>query len=82
MSDHLAILTRHRFDPTTSRCGCGPCWPSRSGSASSLLLVEGPASLKALRAALQPYRDNSLTGGLAQCQRTYNGKNRYLYYIS
>lgn len=66
MSDHLAVLTRHRFDLTTSRCGCGPCRPSRSCSAGSLLLVQGPTSLKALRAALQPYCDSSLTGGLAK----------------
>lgn len=84
VSDHLAILRRHGCDLTTvsSRCGCGPCRPSRSGSSgSSLLLVQGLASLKALRAALQPYCDSSLTGGLARCQRSHNKRHCSAFYI-
>lgn len=84
VSDHLAILRRRGCDPTTvsSRCGCGPCRPSRSvSSGSSLLLVQGLASLKALRAALQPYCDSSLTGGLARCQRSHNKRHCFAFYL-
>lgn len=62
--DHLALLRNNRFNPatTSARCQCRPRQPSDSSD--SLLLVQSLTSLKALRAALQPYCDNSLTGGL------------------
>lgn len=44
-------------------CQCAGHQPSRSDSADSLLVVQSLTSLKALRAALQPICDNSLTGG-------------------
>lgn len=47
------------------RCFCQRAGhePPGSESADSLLLVHSLTSLKALRAALQPICDNSLTGG-------------------
>lgn len=77
--DHLALLRKDRFHPVTmsARCQCGPRQPPDSSD--SLLVVQSLASLTALRAALQPYCDNSLTGGLrtdvikqTQCWRSDN----------
>lgn len=64
--ERLALLRKDRFSPaaTACRCQCGPRQPSISDRPDSLLVVRSLASLKALRTALQPYCDNSLTGGL------------------
>ncbi|XP_032364148.1 Fanconi anemia group J protein isoform X2 [Etheostoma spectabile] len=61
--DHLAVLRKDSFSPAaaTRRCRCAPHQPSISDSSDSLLVVQSLASLMALRTALQPYRDHSLT---------------------
>ncbi|XP_035857205.1 Fanconi anemia group J protein isoform X2 [Sander lucioperca] len=61
--DQLAFLRKDSFSPaaTTRRCQCAPHQPSISDNSDSLLVVQSLASLMALRTALQPYCDNSLT---------------------
>lgn len=65
-SEHLAFLGKDRFIPaaTSRRCQCAPHQPSVSDNSRSLLVVQSLTSLKALRTALQPDCDGSLTGGL------------------
>ncbi|XP_037631188.1 Fanconi anemia group J protein isoform X2 [Sebastes umbrosus] len=62
-SEHLAFLGKDRFSPaaTSRRCQCAPHQPSVSDKSCSLLVVQSLTSLKALRTALQPDCDGSLT---------------------
>lgn len=66
---------------TACFCQCAGRQPSGSGSADSLLVVQSLPSLKALRAALQPICDDSLTGGsqtvLKRC-KCVTGQNKLL----
>ncbi|XP_056296575.1 Fanconi anemia group J protein isoform X3 [Pseudoliparis swirei] len=61
--EHLSFLRKDRFSPQTStrRCQCAAHQPSILDKSGSLLLVQSLASMKALRTALQPYCESSLT---------------------
>ncbi|KAK1900058.1 Fanconi anemia group J protein like, partial [Dissostichus eleginoides] len=60
-SEHLGFLRNDRFSSgkTTRLCQCATNQQSLSDN--SLLVVQSVTSLKALRTALQPYCDNTLT---------------------
>ncbi|KAM4742834.1 Fanconi anemia group J protein [Anableps anableps] len=57
---HLAVLREHRCNPATHTCRCRRV-SQPSVSDNWMLVVQSPPSLKALRTALQPYCDQSLT---------------------
>ncbi|XP_068568453.1 Fanconi anemia group J protein isoform X2 [Cebidichthys violaceus] len=61
--EHLAFLRKDRFSSatTTRRCQCAPHPPSLSDESGSLLVVRSLTAMNALRTALQPYCDSSLT---------------------
>ncbi|KAM8904944.1 Fanconi anemia group J protein isoform 3-T3 [Spinachia spinachia] len=61
--EHRALLTRDGFSPESPsrRCHCAPLQPSMSDSSGPLLVVRDLASRKAMKAALQPYCDSTVT---------------------
>ncbi|XP_059187977.1 Fanconi anemia group J protein [Centropristis striata] len=61
--EHLAFLRKDICRPpaSTRHCHCAPHLSSISVSAGSLLVVQSLPALKALRNALQPYWDHSLS---------------------
>ncbi|XP_068441804.1 Fanconi anemia group J protein isoform X2 [Clinocottus analis] len=59
--EHLSFLRKYSPDRPTRRCHCAPHQPFMLDQSGSLLLVQSLASMAALRTALQPYCDGSLT---------------------
>ncbi|XP_031696188.1 uncharacterized protein LOC116378450, partial [Anarrhichthys ocellatus] len=60
--EHLAFLRKIFSSATTTRrCQCAPHQPSLLDDSGSLLVVQSLTAMKALRTALQPYCDSSLT---------------------
>lgn len=64
--EHLSLLRKDTFGPAamTRCCRCAPHQPSVSDNSGSLLVVRSLTAPEALRTTLQPYCDESSTGGL------------------
>ena len=73
--ENLALLSKGRFGPvaTANRCQCGQHEPSDPDPSGFLLVVQSLSALKALRSALEPYRDNSVTGELIDRSKEIKG---------